>query len=115
MRLTKYYKRYVPADIKGVVVDGKRLGTALYVPLRKGMGKPEAIAYTQHLFNRARRMLNSRLTDADAWEVARSICDTCEIFLKQGMSYYEEFRLLVKARAPNVPIVLQKIDRQLSV
>ena len=60
---TKYYKRPIPAEIQGVVVDGKRLGSTLYVPLRNGMTVADAAAYRELLISRAHQLVNFRLTE----------------------------------------------------
>jgi hypothetical protein len=37
MARTELYKRRVPLDLRGIMIDGIKLGTAVYVPLRDGM------------------------------------------------------------------------------
>jgi len=72
---TKYYKRPIPAEIQGVVVDGKRLGSTLYVPLRNGMTVADAAAYRELLISRAHQLVNFRLTEvhgARAGAIVRS-------------------------------------------
>src|SRR5258708_11329765 len=111
---TKYYKRPIPAEIQGVVVDGKRLGSTLYVPLRNGMTVADAAAYRELLISRAHQLVNFRLTETDAWELATSICDAHEALRKQGMSYYEEFKLAILGRGPDAREWLRRMGRQLS-
>ena len=99
---------------QGVVVDGKRLGSTLYVPLRNGMTVADAAAYRELLISRARQLVNFRLTEADAWELATSICDAHDALRKQGISYYEEFRLTILGRGPDAREWLRRMGRQLS-
>src|SRR4029077_7206931 len=114
MPRTKYHKRPVPADIQGVVVDGKKLGSTLYVPLRNGMTVADAAAYRELLLSRARQLVNFRLTEADAWELATSICDAHDALRKQGMSYCEEFKLAILGRGPDAREWLCWMGRRLS-
>lgn len=114
MAPTKYYKRPIPAEIQGVVVDGKRLGSTLYVPLRNGMTVADAAAYRELLISRAHQLMNFRLTEPDAWELATSICDAHDALRKQGMSYYEEFKLAILGRGPDAREWLRRMGRQLS-
>jgi len=75
MARTEQYKRRVPTELQGVVVDGIKLGTAVYVPLRDGMTRNKAKVFTDDLFASARQRVNYRLTDADAFEIAVAIND----------------------------------------
>jgi integrase len=111
---TKYYKRPIPASIQGVVVDGKKLGSTLYVPLRNGMTKADAAAQRELLISRARHLVNFRLTQSEAWELATSICDAHVALCKHGTSYYEELKLAIRERGPDAREWLQRIGRQLS-
>ena len=73
MARTDYHKRRIPLEIQGVVIDGLKLKQVMYVPLRDGMSLTKAEAFTEDLISRARLMVNYRLTDADAWELATAI------------------------------------------
>jgi hypothetical protein len=114
MPTTKYYKRPIPAEIQGVVVDGKKLGSTLYVPLRNGMTVADAAAHRELLISRARQLVNFRLNEADAWAIATSICDAHDALRKQGMSYWEEFKRAILGRGPDAREWLRRMGRQLS-
>ncbi len=75
MSRTEYHKRRVPREVQGVVIDGAALGSVVYVPLRDGMTTTKAAAYSEDLIQRARKMVNYRVTDEDAYEFAVEICD----------------------------------------
>jgi|SRR5712671_3130214 len=92
MPRTEVYKRRVPLELQGIVIDGLKLGTAVYVPLRDGMTRTKAMAFSEDLILRAKARVNYKLTDADAWEIATAICDRHEELREQGMSYHEEMR-----------------------
>ncbi len=75
MSRTEYHKRRVPREVQGVVIDGTALSSVVYVPLRDGMTTTKAAAYSEDLIQRARQMVNYRVTDEDAYEFAVEICD----------------------------------------
>lgn len=75
MARTEQYKRRVPSEVQGVVIDGMKLGRAVHVPFRDGMTRTKAVAYIDDLFRRARERVYYRLTDVDAWAVAMAICN----------------------------------------
>jgi site-specific recombinase XerD len=60
------------------VVDGTKLGPQLYIPLRDGMTKVRAAAFTEDMIIKAREKINYRLTDTDAFDLAVAICDQAE-------------------------------------
>lgn len=75
MALTPFYRRRVPAPLQGVVIDGLKLAALINVPLRDGMTKAKAVAFTEDVLLRAKALVNYRLTDAEAFELATAITD----------------------------------------
>jgi hypothetical protein len=96
------------------VIDGIKLGPVVYVPLREGMTKAKAAAYSEDLILRARQRVNFRLTDADAWGVAVAICDAHEALLQEGMTE-RDWMVFCRGLAPNVSAWLRKMNRQFSM
>ena len=94
MPRTDYHKRRVPTHLQGVVIEGRKLGPAVYVPLRDGMTEARAVAFTEDLIARARDRLNYKLTDADAWEIATAICDQHDALNRSDLSFHEQMMLM---------------------
>jgi len=115
MPRTRYHKHHIPAEVQGVVVDGKKLRNVMYVPLRNGMTTAKASAYSEFIISRARQLGNFRLTEADAWELASSICYANDALCRQGVSYYEELRLAILQRRPDTREWLRRLGQQLSL
>jgi integrase len=115
MARTELHKRRVPLELRGIVIDGIKLGTAVYVPLRDGMTRTKAKAWSEDLIIRAKARVNYKLTDADAWEIATAICDRHEELREQGMSYDEEMALCIPGRGPHAQGWLRRMDRNFSV
>ena len=114
MPRTKYHKHQIPAEVQGVVVEGKKLRNVLYVPLRNGMTAAKAAVYSEFIISRARQLGNHRLTQADAWELASSICYAHDALRAQDASYYEELRRAILQRRPDVREWLRRLGQQLS-
>jgi integrase len=114
MPRTKYHAHSVPADVQGVVVDGKKLRKVLLVPLRNGMTTAKASAHSELVIDQARQSGNLRLTEADAWGLASSICYAHDALRKQGVGYYEELRLAILQRRPDVREWLDRLGQKLS-
>jgi hypothetical protein len=70
VRRTAQYKRRVPLDIQGVVIDGVRLKKAISLSLKDGMTRAKAEVFTDELFGRARAQINFKLTEPEAWKIA---------------------------------------------
>ncbi len=112
---TEYHKRRVPVHLQGIVIDGRKLGEVVYVPLRDGMTEAKAVAFTEHLIARARHRVSYRLSDADAWKIATAIC---EEFAKCDPSTWcleDQLTLIVGGRYPNVREWLKRAGRTFSV
>jgi integrase len=114
MPRTKYHAHQIPAEVQGVVVEGKKLRNVLYVPLRNGMTAAKAAVYSEFIISRARQLGNFRLTEADAWELASSICYAHDALCRQDVSYYEELRLAILQRRPDAREWLRRLGQQLS-
>ena len=114
MPRSKYHKHQIPADVQGVVVVGKKLKHVMYVPLRNGMTTAMAAAHSEFIISRAREGGNIRLTEADAWKLASSICYAHDALCKQDVGYYEELRLAILRRRPDVREWLCRLGQQLS-
>lgn len=110
----RYHKHQIPADVQGVVVDGKKLRNAMYVPLRNGMTTAKAAAHGASIIGQARQRGNVRLTEADAWKLASSICYAHDALCRQDAGYYEELRLAIRQRRPDVREWLRRLGQQLS-
>jgi integrase len=118
MARTEQYKRRVPLDLQGIVMDGMKLGTAVYVPLRDGMTRAKAMVYTEDLIGRAKARVNYKLTDADAWELATTICDQHEAFAATPRDQWtlgEELDLFIPGKGPDARGWLRRMGRSLSV
>lgn len=98
MSRTEYHKRRVPLEVQGVVIDGEALGSAVYVPLRDGMTLAKAAAYSEELIQRARKMVNYRVTEADAYEFAIEICNRHEALRAErgdeGLTEFEKLQFV---------------------
>ena len=114
MPRTKYHAHQIPGELQGVVVDGKKLRNLLYVPLRNGMTADKAAEYSEHIIGRARELRNVRLTEADAWQLASSICYAHDALCRQDRDYYEQLRLAILQRRPDVREWLHRLGQQLS-
>jgi integrase len=114
MARTEYHKRRVPLELQGIVIDGIKLGTSLYVPLRDGMTDAKAVAYTEDLIRRGRQRVNYRLTDADAWELATAICEAHEALSRDTLSLDDQLRLFMLDGGPDARGWLQRMNRQFS-
>lgn len=110
----RYHKHQIPAEVQGVVVEGKKLRNLLYVPLRNGMTAAKAAVYSESIISRARQLGNHRLTQADAWELASSICYAHDALRAQDASYCEELRRAIVQRRPDVREWLRRLGQQLS-
>jgi hypothetical protein len=114
MPRSKYHKHQIPADVQGIVVAGKKLKNVMYVPLRNGMTTAKAAAHSEFIISRARDGRNIQLTEADAWKLASSICYAHDALCKQDVGYYEELRLAILRRRPDVREWLCRLGQQLS-
>jgi len=115
MPRTKYHKHQIPADVQGVLVAGKKLKNVMYVPLRNGMTTAKAAAHSELMIGRARDVGNIHLTEADAWNLASSICYAHDALCKHGVGYYEELRQAILRRRPDVREWLCRLGQQLSL
>jgi hypothetical protein len=118
MARTEQYKRRVPLDLQGTVIDGMKLGTAVYVPLRDGMTRAKAMVYSEDLIGRAKARVNYKLTDTDAWELATAICDRHEAFAATPRNQWtlgEELDLFIPGNGPDARGWLRRMGRSLSV
>jgi integrase len=115
MSRTKYHKHQIPADVQGVVVAGKKLRNVMYVPLRNGMTTARAAAHSEVMIGRARDVGNIHLTEADAWNLASSICYAHDALCKHDVGYYEELRQAIVRRRPDVREWLCRLGQQLSL
>jgi len=113
MPRTKYHKHRVPEDLRGVVVDGKKLRHNLYVPRRNGITAAEAAVHSEFIIGRARESRNRRLTEADAWQLASSICYAHDALCRRSVGYYEELRRAILQRCPDVRDWLLRLGQQL--
>jgi hypothetical protein len=105
MRRTQQYKRRVPRDVQGVVIDGIKLTTAMSVSLKGGMTKAKAMAYTEDLILRARARINYKLDDKEAWQLAIEICEQFEALKAErgaeGLSESEKLFLVAQGGGPD--------------
>jgi Phage integrase SAM-like domain len=118
MPRTEVYKRRVPLDLQGIVIDGMKLGTAVYVPLRDGMTRAKAMAFSEDLIVRAKVRVNYKLTDADAWELATAICDQHEAFAATRRDQWtlgEELDLFIPGKGPDARGWLRRMGRNFSI
>jgi hypothetical protein len=118
MPRTEQYKRRVPLDLQGIVIDGMKLGTALYVPLRDGMTRAKAMVFSEDLIVRAKARVNYKLTDVDAWELAMSICDQHEAFRATPRDQWtlgEELDLFIPGKGPDARGWLRRMGRNFSI
>src|SRR5262245_28892927 len=111
MARTEQYKRRVPVEVQGVVIDGIRLTGAVYVPLKDGMTRAKAVAFTEDLIARARQRVNYKLTDADAWEIATAVCDAAEGATEDEKADW----MLWDDCKPTTSYWLQKVNRRFSL
>jgi integrase len=118
MPRAEQYKRRVPLDLQGIVIDGMKLGTALYVPLRDGMTRAKAMVFSEDLIVRAKARVNYKLTDVDAWELAMSICDQHEAFRATPRDQWtlgEELDLFIPGKGPDARGWLRRMGRNFSI
>ncbi|MDI1285365.1 MAG: tyrosine-type recombinase/integrase [Reyranella sp.] len=99
MRRTEQYKRRIPLDIQGVVIDGLKLTTTMSISLKNGMTRAKAVAFTEDLIARARARVNFKLTDADAWEIASAICDQYKAMGISNLSLDEQLLVLLPGKS----------------
>jgi hypothetical protein len=90
---TDYHRRRIPRDLQGIVIEGFRLTPVFNVPLRNGMTRAKAVAFTEDLIEKARARANYRLTDENAWELATAICDAHEALLREGLSELDKLEV----------------------
>lgn len=86
---TELYKRRIPEAIQGVEIDGIKLSSSYYVPLKNGMTRARAVVFTEDLIARARLRVNYRLNDEDAWEMATTICEAAEALSQEERNYLQ--------------------------
>jgi integrase len=111
-----YHRRRIPRDLQGIVIEGFRLTPVFNVPLRNGMTRAKAVAFTEDLIEKARARANYRLTDENAWELATAICDAHEALLREGLSELDKLEVGgLHAGRPDARGWLRRMNRTFSI